>query len=171
MRPGQFSLRNEEWPMLNKDIVTGAVLIAVGGWLAWEAQGFPKLAGLAEGPGLFPTIAGLGLVICGTLVLLSGVFRRTAGAAPAEAPVRLSLRAWVNSAAIVLGVALFAIFLDPVGFHLVAFALMLVGLLLFGVRWWRAILLAMAVTALVHLIFISFLHVPLPWGLLEPIAW
>ncbi len=157
--------------MLNKDIVTGGVLIAVGGWYTWEAQGFPKLAGLAEGPGLFPTIAGVGLVFCGTLILLAGMFRRTAGVAPDETSVRMSLRAWVNSVGVVLGVALFAIFLDPVGFHLVAFTLMFGELLLLGILWWRAFLLAIGVTALVHFIFYSFLHVPLPWGLLEPIAW
>lgn len=157
--------------MLKKDSVSGAVLIAVGGWIAWEAKSFPKLAGLAEGPGLFPTISGLGLVVCGTLIMVSGVFRRVAVTAPSEPPARLSVRAWINSGAIVLGVILFAILLDPVGFHLVALGLMFSELLLLGARWWKALLLAVGVVALVHVIFVSFLHVPLPWGLLEPIAW
>ena len=48
---------------------------------------------------------------------------------------------------------------------------MFAELLLLGVRWWKAVLLAIGVVALVHVVFVSFLHVPLPWGLLEPIAW
>lgn len=156
---------------MNKDVATGAVLAAVGLWLVLEARTFPTLAGMTHGPGLFPSIAGTGLVICGLLILATGLVRRAANApAPVSAPP-MSRRGWINSAAVVLGVMFFALFLNQFGFHLVAFPMLLALLALFGIGWLKSLLLAAGVTVLVHLIFYSFLHVPLPWGLLEPIAW
>lgn len=37
------------------DSVIGAVLIALGLWIAWTASGFPKLTGQPIGPGPFPS--------------------------------------------------------------------------------------------------------------------
>ncbi|MDV7145108.1 tripartite tricarboxylate transporter TctB family protein [Tropicimonas sp. TH_r6] len=156
--------------MINKDIVTGALLIGFGGWFAWEAQSFPTMGGMTYGPGLFPTIAGLGLVLCGTLILITGLVQGVpAAAAPEEEP--RSNWPLINALAVIGCVVFFAFGLDILGFHLVAFPLLLVLLLLFRIVWWKALILAGFVTMLVHLIFYSFLHVPLPWGLLEPIAW
>ena len=165
--------------MFSKDIVTGMILSASGAWVAWQAQSFPTLGGMKFGPGLFPTIAGTGLAICGLLVLFTGIVktRRTAeagvesGQSATDLIPQLSKKAWINSIALILGVILFAAFLDTLGFHLVAFPLMVCLLLLYGVNWWKSALLAVGVTVLVHFLFYSFLHVPLPWGLLEPIAW
>lgn len=156
--------------MINKDIVTGTVLIGAGGWFAWEAQSFPTMAGMTYGPGLFPTIAGLGLVLCGLLILATGIVQGAPQDAPPEQGARSS---WpmINALAVIGSVIFFALGLDRLGFHLVAFPVLLVLLILFRIVWWKALLLAVGVTALVHLIFYSFLHVPLPWGLLEPIAW
>lgn len=161
--------------MFSKDILTGIILSCSGGWIAWQAQSFPRLGGMKFGPGLFPTIAGTGLAICGLLILLTGIMSMVRAEAnshreTASAP-RLSRKGWINSGALVLGVILFAEFLDTIGFHLLAFPLLLFLLLLYGTKWWKAILLALGVTMLVHFLFYSFLHVPLPWGWLEPYAW
>ncbi|NDR58215.1 tripartite tricarboxylate transporter TctB family protein [Aliiruegeria sabulilitoris] len=156
--------------MINKDIITGAVLIGAGAWFAWEAQSFPTMGGMTYGPGLFPTIAGLGLVLCGVLILVTGLMQPAVEEAPAETGPKSN---WplINALAIIASVVFFALGLDPLGFHVVAFPVLLVLLLLFRIIWWKALLLAVFVTFLVHFIFYSFLHVPLPWGLLEPIAW
>ena len=157
--------------MINKDIATGAILVGAGAWFAWEAQSFPTMAGMTYGPGLFPTIAGLGLVICGVLIFLTGLLRPAPETAPPEENASNSAWPLINSLAVIGCVVFFALGLDRLGFHLVAFPLLLVLLLLFRIVWWKSLLLAVFVTVLVHLIFYSFLHVPLPWGLLEPIAW
>ncbi|WP_119308002.1 tripartite tricarboxylate transporter TctB family protein [Cohaesibacter haloalkalitolerans] len=179
--------------MFSKDILTGVILSVSGVWVAWQAQSFPTLGGMKFGPGLFPTIAGSGLAICGLLVLFTGIMSyvragetypetengtgfgsgKGIGSGQSEASLKpqLSGKAWINSIALILGVILFAAFLDTVGFHLLAFPLMACLLMLYGVNWWKSVLLAVGVTMLVHFLFYSFLHVPLPWGLLEPIAW
>ncbi|PLW75319.1 tripartite tricarboxylate transporter TctB family protein [Cohaesibacter celericrescens] len=157
--------------MINKDVLTGSILAGFGAWFSWEAKSFPTLGGMTQGPGLFPTIAGIGLVVCGLLVLTTGLIemRRTDG--PHEVSPPMSRQAWINSFAVIFGVILFAVFLDTLGFHLVALPLTLGLFILFGITWWKSLLLSVGVTVLVHLIFYSFLHVPLPWGLLEAYAW
>ncbi|SNS43910.1 tripartite tricarboxylate transporter TctB family protein [Tropicimonas sediminicola] len=157
--------------MMNKDVATGAVLAAFGAWLVLEARTFPTLAGMTHGPGLFPSIAGSGLIICGLLILATGLVKRAAAVPVAEPSPPMSRQAWINTGAVLASVVFFALFLNKLGFHLVAFPMLLVLLILFGINWLKSILLAVGVTVLVHLIFYSFLHVPLPWGLLEPIAW
>ena len=161
--------------MVSKDILSGGLLSCSGVWIAWQAQSFPTLGGMDFGPGLFPTIAGTGLAICGLIILLTGIMSmiradESERASMSLAP-HLSRKAWINSIVLVIGVLLFAEFLDTVGFHLLAFPLTLCLLVLFGIKWWKAIVLALFVTMLVHFLFYSFLHVPLPWGWLEPIAW
>jgi len=43
--------------------------------------------------------------------------------------------------------------------------------LIFGMRAGGAVLLALPLVIGVHLLFYSLLRVPLPWGLLAPMAW
>ncbi len=156
--------------MINKDIVAGALLAGAGAWIAWEAQSFPTLGGMTYGPGLFPTVAGCGLVLCGVLIFITGVLQgRPDDVVAAEEP--RSPWPLINALSVIGCVIFFALALDPLGFHIAAFPVLLFLLILFRIKWWKSLLLAVGVTALVHLIFYSFLHVPLPWGLLEPYAW
>lgn len=156
---------------MNRDVVTGAVLVGAGAWIVWQAQSFPTLAGMTHGPGLFPTIAGGGLALCGALILATGLLAADRATQPALDEPAPSLRGWRNAAAVVLAVVAFALGLNPLGFHLVAIPLLLGLLRLFGASWLLSAVLALGVSALVHFIFYSVLHVPLPWGLMEPFAW
>ena len=47
--PGSLACLMGEWPMLNKDSVTGAILIAAGGWIAWRRKAFPNSPGWPKG--------------------------------------------------------------------------------------------------------------------------
>ena len=74
--------------------------------------------------------------------------------------------------AIALGaVVLYALALDRVGFLITATLLLTVLFTAFGVRRSQILPLAAAVALGIHFIFYTLLRVPLPWGLLEGIAW
>lgn len=148
---------------MRTDAVTGLALMAAGGAIAWEARGFPRLGGMAYGPDLFPTIAAAGMAACGALILL-GARRQPAGGAPRE-------RARWPAAALLGVVALFALLLRPLGFHLTAAGATFAAALLFGARPLAAALLAVILPVALHAVFYSILRVPLPWGALTPVAW
>ena len=159
--------------MQTRDLYSGFVLFCLGAWIAWEASDFPALAGMPYGAGLFPTIAAAGMCICGVLIFFSGVLsmRRGKPLESKEEGGRDNVRGIVNSLAVIVAVILYALFLDRLGFHAVSFAALFALLCILGVRWWTALILAVCVTALVHYIFYSLLHVPLPWGIMEQFAW
>lgn len=74
--------------------------------------------------------------------------------------------------AAVIGVLLFyAVAVDWLGFFITGVTFLLVLMQVFGVtrRW--ILPLAAGVTIAIHYGFYTLLRVPLPWGLLEGIAW
>ena len=156
-----------------KDHYCGIVLILFGGWLIWEASSFPALAGMPYGAGLFPTIAALGMCICGFLILITALIkRRSAQPLEEEASTqKKEYRPLINTIAVITAVIIYALLLNIVGFHILSFFMLAVLFLVLQVRWFTTLLLASGVTVGVHFIFYSMLHVPLPWGLMEPIAW
>lgn len=161
---------------MNKDTITGIIMAVFGVWLVYSSQAFPLLVGIPYGPGLFPTIAGVGLIICATIIGITGILQLKQPSVNAEQSTHetskpLNPVAVRNSLAVIIGVVFFAFGFKPLGFHLTAFTLEFGLLLRFSVHWFKSLLLALSLTILVHAVFYSILHVPLPWGLLTAIAW
>ena len=156
-----------------KDHYCGIVLILFGGWIIWEASSFPALAGMPYGAGLFPTIAALGMCICGALILVTSLIkRRSAQPLKDDGPTQQKdRRPLLNGCAVIAAVIVYALLLNSVGFHILSFFMLAALFFVLQVRWFTTLLLAFGVTVGVHFIFYSMLHVPLPWGLMEPIAW
>ena len=148
--------------MNRTDAWTGAALVALGLAVVWRAQGFPRLGGMDYGPDLFPTIAAGGLIVCGGLIAAEGAL------AP---PAPRAETAPGKAAAVLATVAAAALALPWLGFHLTFAAVALVSARIFGGG--AATCLAMAAVAplALHVVFYSLLRVPLPWGLLTPVAW
>lgn len=66
---------------------------------------------------------------------------------------------------------LYVLFSESLGFIPAAFLLQLALYLVFRVRLRTAIPVAIAGAVAIHFLFYKLLEVPLPWGLLESIAW
>jgi len=147
------------------DVLTGGALVAGGGLVAHTAQGFPRMAGIAYGPDLFPTIAAAGLMLCGLAIAAEGA--RAAPGAAAEQE-RLAPGRIIALLGIVAGTALA---LPWLGFHLTFAAATLAACRVFGGGWIAAAALGAVAPLALHYIFYSLLRVPLPWGVLTPIAW
>lgn len=156
-----------------KDLYCGLVLLVLGIWIAWQATGFPALAGMPYGAGLFPTIAAVGLSICGALILISSFISGRSPEKVEKEPAKEINRyhAALNTYSVIGAVILYALFLEKLGFHLVSFLALFFLFIILQVRLFVTLLLSFGVTFGVHYIFYSLLHVPLPWGILEPLAW
>jgi len=156
------------------DAVVGLVLIVFALAVIAYAQTFPTLAGMDVGPSLFPTVIGGGLVLCGgALITQSALARRRGGAMPwiVRDDWARRWRPWANAALVLVVVFAFATLLDRLGYHLAALGALLVLLVWLRARPATAVIVALATTAATHELFYSWLRVPLPWGLLEPVAW
>ncbi|MEO5961357.1 MAG: tripartite tricarboxylate transporter TctB family protein [Opitutaceae bacterium] len=170
------------------DTLTGIVLFVFGVAVVGYAQTFPPSPGQNIGPGLFPTLIGGGLGVCGLVLLVSGVYQTRAARAPRLQGEENSARAdragwlefdeWVrrprmvlNGALVIADLIFYAFAVDEVGFFITAFVFLAVLLFAFGVRRRWIPLLAAAVTLGLHFVFYTVLHVPLPWGWFEGLAW
>lgn len=153
------------------DAVTGAILIVFAlAMMAWTTT-FPGLHGQDYGPDLFPLLIGAGLVLCGALLVLRGARER--GTVP-----MVRLGAWAGDRRIATNVILlvgsvvfYILFSDALGFVLVSFGILTLLLVRLGSGGVAGVALAAVVTAAIHSLFAKVLLVPLPWGVLQPVAW
>ena len=144
------------------DIVSGAVLTALGIYVILEARGWDYLAPDGPGPGFFPMWYGIALVVL-SLVLVAGALSRRSGE-PGESTnwgdIGRALMAWG-------GLTLSIVALKPLGF-LVGFALLTLFIVSFMYR--RPLLYGAAAgiagSVLFYLVFPLALNVALPVGFL-----
>jgi putative tricarboxylic transport membrane protein len=156
------------------DSIVGVVLIVFAAAVIAHAQSFPTLGGMDVGPALFPTVIGGGMILCGAaMIAQSALARRRGAGAPwvVRADWARRWRPWANAALVLIAVVAFALLLDPLGYHLAALGALVVLLLWLRVRPVTAVPVAIVTTAATHELFYGWLRVPLPWGLLEPVAW
>ncbi len=114
----------------------------------------------------------MGLFICAVLLVMQGLRARAAGVGRAAWPAWL--RQPISVARFLMVPASLVFYFeagDWLGFLPCAFLLLLVLFRLFDVRWRTALIVALATALIIHFMFYSVLQVPLPWGLLEPVAW
>jgi putative tricarboxylic transport membrane protein len=163
--------------MLLSDKITGGAVAVLGGLAFAYGSQLPPVPGQQVGPSAFPMVIGIGLVLCGGLIMfgIGHRFEEVAEADLAEhtAPEQLApLPAWRNWLAVLPPalLAFYALVSETLGFLPTAAIMVLVASLAFGARPKLAVPLALLAPLAINLIFLKLLRVPLPGGLL-PFPW
>lgn len=167
------------------DAISGAVLLAIALAILVNIQSFPKIPGQNIGPAAFPGLLAGMLAVCALLLIVKGLrARRRAHDPGAAAPLIDSPVAWITAGGwlkaptqvrnflVTIACLLFYIFTsDWLGFIPCSILILIAMFLALGAR--RALILPVAVVAtlVIHTAFYKGLRVPLPWGLLMPVAW
>lgn len=155
------------------DAISGVALVLLATGVYWLTWDFPGMHGQPYGPALFPRLIAVLMALAGLGLIVAGMRRRS------EAP-HVLLPAWVRSprhAASLLGVILAVIFYilvsKTLGFVLTAFTVLTVLFLLLRGRAhiWSSLAIAAVSTIAIQQFFGDLLRVPLPWGVLQTIAW
>jgi putative tricarboxylic transport membrane protein len=162
------------------DRTSGALLLALGAITCWGAYQLAPVPGQQIGPGVFPTVIGIGLMLCG-LLILGGVGRSfeeeerivasetgELAEATADGLGRASATGTGAWKAVLPPAMLFFYYVasERLGFWPTATLMVLVLARAQGARWRGSLLLALLAPPLVHLVFYKLLRVPLPAGLL-----
>ena len=155
--------------MIFSERLAGILVALLGMAASAMAWNFPAMPGQRIGPTLFPLLIGLGLVGTGARLLLS---RPIGQAAHVEWHDDLKRpRMLVNLAAVVFGLVLYAVVVGALGFFVTSTLFLALLFTAFGVPVrWMAVL-AVIVPIVLHYMFYTGLRVPLPWGVLEGMAW
>ena len=154
------------------DTLIGVVLLALAGFMAREAAGFPPMPGQRFGPSLAPNLLAAGFALCGLVLVASGLGRR-------EVTGLVELGEWARNgghvldvALVVGGLALLILVWKPVGFLIGATVYTAVLAARFrGGRLSSSILVAALACFAVDWAFRRLLLVPLPQGPLTGLYW
>ena len=159
------------------DAIWGAALLVFAGLLFVHVQGFPSIPGQKVGPSAMPGALAVGLGICGALLFLGGLRERSRADGPASARW-FELPEWFASPPQVIGFAvlvainlLYLFGVDRLGFIVTGTIYLAALMWALRVRLVHVLPIAVVMTLLIHYAFYKLLKVPLPWGLLQSIAW
>jgi putative tricarboxylic transport membrane protein len=154
------------------DAVIGAALVLFALAMIWYTRTFPEMPGQHYGPALFPVLIGIGLLVTGAVLIVTGLARlRTEPLFNGGAWLR-SPRHMINFGAVVGGLLLYILISDRLGFIPTALLLLFGWLVLFrGGRPLSSLLIALTVTLVVDYLFSKLLLVPLPLGMMQPLLY
>ncbi len=160
------------------DALWGALLMVFAGALFVHVQGFPTIPGQKIGPSALPSVLAIGLGVCGALLVLRGLRERAAARAAARLAPWVELPEWFGHRQQVLGIAVLVgvnlLYLwgsERLGFIVCGVVYLVALMAVLRVRPMRAVAVAIVATLLIHYCFYKLLRVPLPWGVLQPVAW
>ncbi len=135
----------------------GFFALVLGLGIAGYAGSFPELEGGYPGPGLFPRLVGIGLVLCGLALLWRPVTSK-------RAEERAPETGWAGRSRFAAGLLLVLAFPwlhDLVGFFIATSLLALCVGLMLRARWQAAVLTAILASGVIYLLFTRLLGVPL----------
>jgi hypothetical protein len=143
---------------------SGFVLLVAIGYEAmalWMPQGSLKF----PGPGYYPKLVGMFLIATALGCLIQAVVARPS-ARPVQPLTAAQPRPMVGKTIALLGLLLgYALLLRPLGFPVAICLFLVVAIRVFGYRRWSIIgLLALGLTVVSYVMFITWLKVPLPLG-------
>ena len=157
------------------DTLWGALFALLGAAILWHVQGFPRIPGQNVGPALFPGVLAVAMLVCGAILIVSGLkARRVDGAASrwSVAPEWLRSRRHVLAFVVLVASNVFYLLaVDRLGFLLTAFVYLAALMWVLRVRLAVTVPVAFLMALAIHYAFYKLLRVPLPWGVLQGLAW
>lgn len=153
------------------DTFIGVLLALFGVAVLFAIRSYPPMHGQDVGPALFPAVLAIGFLLCGALLVKDGLKARPRAAWLVLSDNFHNVRAVTRFLLVILVLIAYLAFSRPLGFIITATLLNLILSLAFGVRPVKAVIVSVLGALLIHYLFYHLLAVPLPWGLLEPIAW
>jgi len=148
------------------DAIIGAVLLAFAIATFAYARTLPAIPGQEYGAAVFPMVIAIGIAGCGIMLIASGL-RHWQGAVAWNDWARTH-HSWVRLAVVAILILAYILAAPILGFAPVSILILLIFMLMMGVRWWIAAVVAVAATLLIQQTFGGLLRVPLPLGLLGP---
>lgn len=157
------------------DAIWGAALVVFAGLLFIHVQSFPAIPGQKVGPSAMPAALAVGLAVCGAILFWRGLRERAADAAAAR---WIELPEWFASPPQLLGFAVliavnvfYLLAVERLGFVIVGTVYLAALMAVLRVKPLRALLIGFVMTLAIHYGFYKLLKVPLPWGVLQSVAW
>lgn len=149
------------------DAISGLFLAVLAVAVIAFSRTFPPMPGQFVGPGLFPTVIGVGMLLGSALLIAKGLRARASQPWVTVADWAVSPRHVLHLALIVALILAYALLSETIGFLPLSLAVLAALFAVGGVRWWVNALAAVSGTLAIYFLFLRLLRVPLPRGLLD----
>lgn len=150
-----------------RDFLLGLAFAIAGVAIVAVARTYPTMPTLQFGPGLFPSMIGVGMFVGGTLLACRRVkVLRAAKASPIAALKHYDYRALLMSLVPCALIVFYILAADRLGAALCMAISMAALMLMRGARLWVAIVVSGAVAGMIFWLFSRYLLIPLPSGTL-----
>ncbi len=150
------------------DAVLGIITIAASIFIITVARTFPALPGVPYGPGLFPTIIAGCMLLGGVILVFKGIRVLPETGWLTLEPWAKTLRSYITLGLIFAALFFYILVSDKLGFIITC--VMILIPLLFWTRGQKRILSSLIISVsfslIIYLVFVKFMRVPLPSGLL-----
>jgi putative tricarboxylic transport membrane protein len=146
----------------NVGVWLGSLFLIGAGIMFWNSLSLQYYSDLGPGPGLFPRWLTIALMLLSVLYIIGSL----RGEKILWAKVMPKGKDLGNVGLVLVSVILFIVLLSTAGF-IIAGSLMLVILLLRSYKWYVAILVSVAASVLLFVVFSYGLDVPLPGGVIS----
>lgn len=142
-----------------KDFLTSLSCFALGGFVIWEASGYPRQRGVEMHPGHYPGILGYLLVLLGAAVLIKFLVFGGEKPKPSEADQ-------IRVAALLAALAAYAFAIEELGYGLSTFLFVALAVWLFRGTLRASLVTGLAGAVALELVFRFLFRTPLPAGVL-----
>lgn len=154
------------------DALTGAFFILTAGTVFWLTRDLRIMPGQNYGAAFFPRTIATAMALFGAILVVRGL---RVGHSPWVETLdwMRSPRHIANFALVVAALVFYILMSGRLGFPLTGFICLVVLLLwLRGPgRWLEAVVVSVGCVVVIQFLFGDLLRVPLPWGVLQPVAW
>ena len=176
--------------MKSNDVPIGAGLLVLSLLILWHVSSFPPAPGQPYNAALFPGIAAAGLALAAIALIVTGLRKRDeqqraiSDAARDEEleslansqDVEVLETAKVPSRLLAIGltagaIVFYLIAANFLGFIITGTIILAALMWSYGVAFKVLVPVSILAAVLIHLAFYKLLSVPLPWGVLQPLAW
>jgi putative tricarboxylic transport membrane protein len=176
--------------MKSNDVPIGAGLLVLSLLILWHVSSFPPAPGQPYNAALFPGIAAVGLAFASIALIVTGIRKRgeqrqtVSDAARVEEvetlassqDVEVLETAKVPSRVLAIGltagaIVFYLIAANFLGFIITGTIILAALMWSFGVAFKVLVPVSILSAVVIHLAFYKLLAVPLPWGVLQPLAW
>lgn len=146
-------------PYRLRELIPVAAAVGVGIWVLVMTGNIQAHNRGELGPQFWPTMLAIAMIVMGGLLILTNVMR---GVRPADIPDHMTW--WGISRLLITGAVLvgYVLLFNVLQFWLITIAVTALLVALYGLRGWRALVVfPVIIGAVLHLLFITFLGVPL----------
>lgn len=154
------------------DAVIGVALLALAVFIGVYGYRLPPMPGQPYGAGAFPITIALGLGAFSLVLAVQAIRVRGAGTKWVElAPWARSPKQLFNFIATLVLIGAYLLFSEALGFIPMSVAILFIMFALQKVSLVRGLIIAVAISVVLHVAFADLLRVPLPRGILTDILW